>query len=95
MKIPKRFRLLGQEYTVTILPQSQWKDPEAVGLFDTGSRQILILKAPRETMEQVALHELTHAILAVMGQDKLYKNEAFVDLFSGLLHQYLITSESE
>ncbi|HKS75844.1 MAG TPA: hypothetical protein VJQ82_21710 [Terriglobales bacterium] len=93
MKIPKRFHLMGQVYTVRILKQSDWKDPEAVGLFDNASRQILILKADPPTMQQVFLHEAEHAILLAMGRDDLYKDEAFVDLHAGLLHQLLTSAE--
>ena len=69
------------------------RTPEAVGLFDVSSRQILILKADKATMEQVYLHELEHAILLAMGRDKLYKDEAFVDLHAGMLHQVLTSME--
>lgn len=93
MKIPKRFQLMGQVYTVRILRNSDWKDPEAVGLFDNASRQILILKADLPTMQQVFLHEAEHAILLAMGRDDLYKDEAFVDLHAGLLHQLLTSAE--
>ena len=93
MKIPKRFRLLGQEYIVQIVSQSQWKDPEAVGLFDSNARVIQILKATKQTMEQVWLHELEHAILLAMGREKLYRDETFVDVHAGLLHQALTESE--
>lgn len=93
MKIPKHFQLMGQTYTVRIVRESDWKDPEAVGLFDNATRQILILKADVATMQQVFLHEATHAILLVMGRDELYKDEAFVDLNAGLLHQLLTSME--
>ena len=84
---------MGQRYAVRIVPKSEWKDPEAVGLFESQEREILILKATRETMEQVFLHELEHAILLVMGRDKLYRDEAFVDLHAALVHQALTTME--
>lgn len=93
MKIPKQFQLMGHTYAVRIVKQSDWKDPEAVGLFDNTSRQILILKSDVATMQQVFLHEATHAILLVMGRDELYKDEAFVDLNAGLLHQLLTSME--
>lgn len=38
----------------------------------------------------VFYHELTHAILNVMGND-LYSNEEFVNTFSTLLHQAIST----
>lgn len=93
MKIPKRFCLMGHVYTVRVLKQSDWKDPEAVGLFDNTSRQIFILKADLQTMQQVLLHEIEHAILLAMGRDELYKDEPFVDLHAAMYHQILTTME--
>lgn len=93
MKIPKRFRLMGHAYAVRVVSPKDWKDPEAVGLFDNNSREILILKADAATMQQVLLHEIEHAILLAIGRDELYKDEAFVDLHAGLYHQILTTME--
>lgn len=93
MKIPKRFHLMGHVYEVVIVPRSQWKDPEAVGLFDNNSRRILILKSDSASMQQVYLHEVSHAMLLAMGRDKLYRDESFVDLLASMLHQILTTSE--
>lgn len=93
MKIPKVFRLMGQKYAVRIVPKSNWKDPEAVGLFDSSAREILILKSDKATMEQIALHEIEHAILLAMGRDKLYKDESFVDMHAAMLHQILTSME--
>jgi len=93
MKIPKRFRLMGQVYTVRVIAKRDWKDPEAVGLFDNMAREILILKADVPTMQQVFLHEAEHAILLAMGRDDLYKDEAFVDLHAGIFHQILTSME--
>lgn len=50
MKIPKHFRLMGHSYSVRIIKKSEWKDPEAVGLFDNMAREILILKADIATI---------------------------------------------
>jgi hypothetical protein len=36
-----------------------------------------------------------HAILDSMNENKLYKDEKFVDVFSGLLHQMEETTEYE
>lgn len=93
MKIPKRFRLMGHVYIVRIVRQSEWKDPEAVGLFDNTAHEILILKADVATMQQVLLHEIEHAILLAMGRDELYKDEPFVDLHAGMYHQILTSME--
>ena len=93
MKIPKSFHLMGHSYTVRIVPVRDWKDPEAVGLFDNSVRTILILKADQATMQQVFLHEVEHAILLAMGRDELYKDESFVDLHAAMFHQILTSME--
>lgn len=93
MKIPKRFHLMGHAYAVRIVKDSEWKDPEAVGMFDNASRQILILKADLATMQQVFLHEVEHAILLAMGRDDLYKDEQFVDLHASMYHQILTSMQ--
>jgi hypothetical protein len=48
---------------------------------------------PTEMQEHTFLHELTHFILNAMGESELRGNEKFVDVFSGLLHQALVTME--
>lgn len=90
MKIPKSFCLLGLTYTVSILPDSEWPDGDAVGCFSPDTRHIrLRANRDRAALSHVFLHEATHAILNAMGRDRLYADEAFVDLFSGFLHQLL------
>lgn len=93
MKIPKSFQLMGQTYSVRIVPKPEWKDPEDVGVLDGAAREILILKADKATMEQVWLHEVEHAILVAMGRDKLSKDEAFIDVHAAMLHQILTSME--
>ena len=48
---------------------------------------------PRSMLEATYLHELVHAVLSCMGDTELYANEPFIDMFSGLLHQALVTGE--
>ena len=47
----------------------------------------LASSSPKDRLESVFYHELVHAILATMGQNELYADERFVEVFSGLLHQ--------
>jgi len=56
--------------------------------------QAIIPGAPmtEDRQGQVFCHELTHHILREM-HNKLRDDEGFVDLFSSLLHQALITAE--
>lgn len=41
-----------------------------------------------DAVEQDLYHEVTHAILFSMGENKLCNNETFVQTFSLLLHQF-------
>jgi len=94
MKIPKRFTLLGQEYTVEVVLPQDWNREDCVGLFTPSTRNIqLLFNKYRPAIEQAYLHELGHAILNVMGKDDLYKDEGFIDLHAGLLHQALTTGK--
>jgi hypothetical protein len=93
MKIPKRFSLLGQEYTVEVVLPQDWNRDDCVGIFTPNTRQIhLLFNKYRPALEQAFLHELDHAVLLAMGRDELYKDEAFVDLHAGL-HQALSTGK--
>jgi hypothetical protein len=91
MRIPKRFRLLGQEYTVEVLQSERWpEESDCVGIFRPNTHEIILRhNKSRSAIEHAFLHELNHAILNAMGRDKLYKDEAFVDLQAALLHQAL------
>ena len=92
--IPKTFYLLGHEWKVEIVPKETWHHGDDVGFSDTGSCRIEILQSPQyDYMEHTYFHELVHAALDYMGEDKLYRNETFIDLLAGLIHQALVTSE--
>lgn len=94
MKIPKSFALHGTTYSVVIVRPEEWEgEDEDVGYF-IPMRCVIVLKAVnRQLMEHTFCHELVHAIVNAMGEDKLYRNEKFVDTFAGLLHQALLTAE--
>lgn len=96
MKIPKRFKLLGIEYTVKLIPAADWPEEhkEAVGLFSERNYEIWVLQTKKkQAMEQTFLHEAMHGILSAMGRDDLYGNEQFIDLLASLMHQMITTSE--
>lgn len=100
MRIPKRFKLMGKEYTVEYMPKLNFTDG-AVGIAYHRTRRIgLQTDCPeyprsKEENEQTFLHELTHHILHVMEHSKLCDNEKFVNMFAGFLHQALTTMEYE
>jgi hypothetical protein len=90
MRIPKQFQLGGLTFTVKILPAKKWPDAEAVGLFLPDKNEILVLyDKDRTAVLHRFMHELEHAILHTMNRDRLYRDEAFVDLHANLLLQAL------
>lgn len=50
---------------------------------------------PRESLESYYCHEVMHGMFASIGRADLSRDEAFIDQVSGLLHQFLVTSEGE
>lgn len=96
--VPKEFNLLG--HTIAVKTNNdRMGDKHALGychplhnkitLADTTDGKPLQLSV----IEHTFCHELVHLILNTMGEDELYKNEKFVDVFGGLLHQYLTTAK--
>jgi hypothetical protein len=99
VKIPKRVTLHGVTYQVIIDPELSVKT-DNVGEASYRKSEIHVqgispgYQMNPQRQEQVYLHELTHHILHEMHH-KLRDDEGFVDLFSAILHQALITSEYE
>lgn len=98
IKIPHSFQILG--HTVSIVwDENRLDDLNAVGLAEVTLDKITLTKKSdgktltSDTIEHTYLHELVHTILKSMGENELYKNERFVDLFAGMLHQILKTSK--
>ena len=98
IKIPKKFKLLGQTINVkfdnSLMFENNWLvvadyRKRIIGLQPDGKQN----KIYNENLEHTYLHELTHWILHTMNEHELNQNEKFVDVFSGLLHQALKTSE--
>ena len=105
MKIPGRFKLLGQTISVVFVPGEFTERDGAHGFASYRLNQIQ-LRPPTEThplsaeqIGQTFCHELTHFILFHAGaaytckDDDMHRDEGFVDLFGSLLHQALTTME--
>lgn len=102
--IPSKFKLLGETITV-IVDDEICKEKSAFGLYYSSTKTIYLAdnlydgdkKIPiaDDAKRHTFLHECVHAILDVMNEEKLYLNEKFVDVFSGLLHQMEETIEYE
>lgn len=98
LSIPKQFQLLGHVYTVSEDPGAYYKKGQ-YGSCSFEEKKIRI--TPRDdnhpvsvsSMEHTFLHELIHACLYHTHRNNLNKDEEFVDLLAGLLHQALTTAE--
>ena len=96
--IPTTFQVFGHEFKV-IFTDSLVQDDEAVGMYRHNKHLITIQNNSNgagmmeSRQEQTFYHELVHCILDQMGEEKLYHNEKFVDLFSQCLHQMLKTAK--
>lgn len=105
MKIPNRFKLLGQvitvEYNPSLLTETDWQ-----GLASYRRNKIELMpdtvsnKRSSDQIEHTFCHELVHHILYYAGHalqekesDKIFRDEGFVDVMGGLLHQALSTME--
>ena len=85
--IPKQFRLMGHTIGVKVIPESEWTDDDAVGLWNSQNLLIQVRGGMADQrIQQAFCHELVHAILDHFGHP-ISKDEQFVDTFAGLLHQ--------
>lgn len=95
LRIPSEFQLMGRTIRVEWTPELV-SAKQAVGESVFMDDLIRLHKGPPEMSAQAAentfLHELVHFCLHMMGQKDLTYNEEFVRLFSGLLHQALVTA---
>jgi hypothetical protein len=94
-RIPSQFNLLNHTITVRVLHKSEWPEryADAVGVWDVSRNEILLLRQPRTQLRHCFWHEVTHAILDMMGKSKLSTNEQFVDAMGGLLAQMMDSTE--
>ena len=97
MKIPKKFKLFGQTYTVEIHGDHEdGNDNQGVAQFN--KNKIILqdhrsLKRPETKTEQVYLHEVIHIIFNDLNYPKETYNEQMVDQLASCLHQIITTSE--
>lgn len=97
LKIPKKFKLFGQTYTVEI--HDDYEDGnDSQGVAQFNKNKIVLqnqksLKRPDSKTEQVYLHEVIHVIFNELHYAKETYNEQMVDQLANCLHQILTTSE--
>jgi len=92
--VPKSFMLGGLKINVQ-LDDTLVNTKKVIGEARY-AEQVVILDssaAPRQTVEQAFIHELTHWIIYVMNEDELRNNEKLVDLFAHFMYQALVTAE--
>jgi len=94
MLIPKSFELFAQTITVEYR-RTLHRSHKAVGLWIPGKNKILLQQRTKtyeitdEQIEQTFLHELTHALLTILGYESLSHDEKLVDLIGNGLHQII------
>lgn len=92
MKIPKEFKLFGTTYKV-VWDNKRMNDKNYYGECDYSKSEITLstTDGTRELSKDKVLdtyyHEKIHAILDMMHERELSKNEQFVDVFAKLLRQ--------
>jgi len=100
MKIPKEFKLMGQTINVEY-KNKLIQETDCIGQASYRENKIFLQKQvegitrKKEMIEQTFLHELLHFILDRMGENELRDNEKFINMFSGLLHQYIESNKGE
>lgn len=106
MKIPTRFKLLGQTIHVTWHERdfADASDRLAFASYRMNEIQMnptLLSTKTDEQREQTFMHELMHFVICYSGcaysgkADYMHQDENFIDLSAGLLHQALTTMEYE
>lgn len=100
MNIPKKFKLFNTTYTV-VFDNEKMDDRNAYGVSDYSASKIIL--STKDGINDLSIdriadtfyHELTHAILDMMHERELSKNEKFVDVFGKLMRQAIDTAEFE
>ncbi len=98
MVIKSEYLIFGQTIKVTY-SRTLIKRHNAFGLWDYNKNKIILQQSTREyplTKEQIEstfVHEITHACLDLMGEQKLSSNEKFVHAFGNLMHQFIKQNE--
>jgi hypothetical protein len=92
--VPQSFRLGGLKIDV-LLDDTLVNTKKVIGEAHYVDQTIVLdtAAAPRQSVEQAFLHELTHWIFYIMNEDELRGNEKLVDVFAHFLYQALVTAE--
>jgi hypothetical protein len=95
--IPQSFTLFGSDWSVKY-DTDRIDDLALYGLCEF-SKQLITLsndsKLEPDVVGTTFYHELTHAILESMHEMDLTHNEKFIEVFGGLLYQFIKTAKYE
>lgn len=91
MRIPTGFQVFGRWVEVHL--HEDHPEPTKYGHWDSQAQQIHLYAhgLSRGTIEHTFCHEMVHVLLDLTAQSELSKDEEYVDLLGGLLHQALDT----
>ena len=94
--IPSSFWLGGLKIEVEY-DRNLVKNRQMIGEARYGEQRIILdpSAAPLQTLEQSFLHELTHWIFFIMGEEELRSNERIVDLFAHFLYQARVSARHD
>jgi hypothetical protein len=100
MKIPRSLKIAGRTFKVR-WDNGRISERGLIGEVDYSSCTIVLSRndrgslLTRESLEQVYLHELWHAIWDTLGDARMKKDECRADAFTGLLQQSLNSGKGE
>ena len=92
--IPEEFELLNHTIKVehhNAIPKGVGEDIYCHGCAEYGANEIRLYGDAGSVLDHTFYHELTHFLLHYSGRDDLSEDESFVDVFGGLLAQYMNT----
>lgn len=95
MKIPSSFEIFGHKIRIEEV-EELLTDEDCFGSWNINKNLIKLQTTSninKTTQEATLCHEIVHCILEHIGEDKLSKNEKFVDLFGQALYQVLNTTK--
>lgn len=105
MKIPKRFKLLGQTIEIVYTPEKFIENTDRLGFASFRKNQVQlrpstdVFPLTKDQIEETFCHELVHFLTYHAGAaysgkaDYMHQDEEFINLLGGLLHQALTTME--
>lgn len=93
MNIPRSVKILGVNYEIVQVDYIE-KGSERVGEINHPYTRIKLQNdLSNDQKERALMHEVTHGILALLGDWERHNDEEFVSRFSSALHQVMKDNE--